>query len=139
MQYLYKLVLLLAKYNNNSIIQNNNYDCFIHSFFFQAEDGIRDYKVTGVQTCALPIYRSSAVMVPISNWDSYVSYDAAADLIAWRHPSENPSAWPGYGQPAVSRDGSVYAIQIGRASCRERVEVAGAADSGEERERNSQK
>src|SRR6266446_8071652 len=26
------------------------------SFFFQAEDGIRDYKVTGVQTCALPIF-----------------------------------------------------------------------------------
>src|ERR1039457_1999073 len=26
------------------------------SNFFQAEDGIRDYKVTGVQTCALPIY-----------------------------------------------------------------------------------
>src|ERR1022692_88515 len=24
-------------------------------YFFQAEDGIRDYKVTGVQTCALPI------------------------------------------------------------------------------------
>src|SRR5256885_10698796 len=36
---------------------------FVHSvlalsvfFFFQAEDGIRDYKVTGVQTCALPIF-----------------------------------------------------------------------------------
>src|SRR5688500_15487079 len=28
--------------------------CFLF-FFFQAEDGIRDYKVTGVQTCALPI------------------------------------------------------------------------------------
>src|SRR5437773_12353374 len=27
-------------------------------FFFQAEDGIRDRDVTGVQTCALPIYRS---------------------------------------------------------------------------------
>src|SRR2546429_1378028 len=26
-------------------------------FFFQAEDGIRDVAVTGVQTCALPIYR----------------------------------------------------------------------------------
>src|SRR2546426_7307688 len=26
-------------------------------FFFQAEDGIRDYKVTGVQTCALPSRR----------------------------------------------------------------------------------
>src|SRR5256884_1605093 len=25
-------------------------------FFFQAEDGIRDVAVTGVQTCALPIY-----------------------------------------------------------------------------------
>src|SRR2546430_11055072 len=27
----------------------------IHLFFFQAEDGIRDLTVTGVQTCALPI------------------------------------------------------------------------------------
>src|SRR5256885_13321520 len=27
-------------------------------FFFQAEDGIRDYKVTGVQTCALPISKA---------------------------------------------------------------------------------
>src|SRR5688500_19833954 len=27
-------------------------------FFFQAEDGIRDYKVTGVQTCALPISKT---------------------------------------------------------------------------------
>src|SRR5256885_5095727 len=31
--------------------------CFF--FFFQAEDGIRDYKVTGVQTCALPILRNA--------------------------------------------------------------------------------
>src|SRR2546426_11645307 len=29
--------------------------CSFFFFFFQAEDGIRDYKVTGVQTCALPI------------------------------------------------------------------------------------
>src|SRR2546427_11501947 len=28
-------------------------------FFFQAEDGIRDLTVTGVQTCALPIWPSS--------------------------------------------------------------------------------
>src|SRR2546426_2194053 len=36
------------------------------AFFFQAEDGIRDYKVTGVQTCALPICmftRSSLVVM----------------------------------------------------------------------------
>ena len=30
------------------------FGCF---FFFQAEDGIRDRDVTGVQTCALPIYK----------------------------------------------------------------------------------
>src|SRR5690348_17585361 len=28
---------------------------FLYVFFFQAEDGIRDGRVTGVQTCALPI------------------------------------------------------------------------------------
>src|SRR6266700_5055313 len=28
---------------------------FVFFFFFQAEDGIRDFHVTGVQTCALPI------------------------------------------------------------------------------------
>src|SRR2546426_5603382 len=31
-------------------------------FFFQAEDGIRDYKVTGVQTCALPISRRAGAV-----------------------------------------------------------------------------
>src|SRR2546427_5336007 len=31
-------------------------------FFFQAEDGIRDLTVTGVQTCALPIYRGERVV-----------------------------------------------------------------------------
>src|SRR5256885_12769048 len=34
------------------------YSMFV--FFFQAEDGIRDYKVTGVQTCALPISAGGA-------------------------------------------------------------------------------
>src|SRR5690606_40348345 len=29
---------------------------FVFFFFFQAEDGIRDFHVTGVQTCALPIF-----------------------------------------------------------------------------------
>src|ERR1022692_1734380 len=34
-------------------------------FFFQAEDGIRDYKVTGVQTCALPIYHVQQLRQPV--------------------------------------------------------------------------
>src|SRR5438034_2571118 len=33
-------------------------------FFFQAEDGIRDHCVTGVQTCALPILSVMPVLVP---------------------------------------------------------------------------
>src|SRR5919201_2710999 len=33
-------------------------------FFFQAEDGIRDYKVTGVQTCALPIWSVNTAIAP---------------------------------------------------------------------------
>src|SRR5437762_6555459 len=33
-------------------------------FFFQAEDGIRDTSVTGVQTCALPIFVGVAVPAP---------------------------------------------------------------------------
>src|SRR5207237_7640446 len=33
--------------------------CLVFFFFFQAEDGIRDSSVTGVQTCALPIFQSA--------------------------------------------------------------------------------
>src|SRR5436305_4136103 len=40
------LTFLLRLYNETA---------FCHFFFFQAEDGIRDADVTGVQTCALPI------------------------------------------------------------------------------------
>ena len=36
-------------------------------FFFQAEDGIRDIGVTGVQTCALPISGSSGVHLHVSS------------------------------------------------------------------------
>src|SRR5207245_7536655 len=34
--------------------------CILFLFFFQAEDGIRDATVTGVQTCALPIWPATA-------------------------------------------------------------------------------
>src|SRR5207245_6853567 len=39
-------------------------------FFFQAEDGIRDATVTGVQTCALPIYQANGQesTVPTVMW-----------------------------------------------------------------------
>src|SRR2546430_3288424 len=40
-----------------NVIDDVYYDDF---FFFQAEDGIRDLTVTGVQTCALPISAANA-------------------------------------------------------------------------------
>src|SRR5438093_10112115 len=59
---------------------NNVYVCFMVwsnftatkcrgfvSFFFQAEDGIRDWSVTGVQTCALPIYPQPSLF-PFNGW-----------------------------------------------------------------------
>src|SRR5256884_4568753 len=36
--------------------ENGDGNCSVVFFFFQAEDGIRDVAVTGVQTCALPIF-----------------------------------------------------------------------------------
>ena len=41
-------------------------------FFFQAEDGIRDYDVTGVQTCALPILQNpvQCQIEPASRWST---------------------------------------------------------------------
>src|SRR5690349_23189707 len=38
---------------------------FFFFFFFQAEDGIRDLYVTGVQTCALPISASCGAWKPV--------------------------------------------------------------------------
>src|ERR1039457_4214705 len=52
-------------------------------FFFQAEDGIRDYKVTGVQTCALPIYqrRSEA---GLGGWDASYIGGHQEEGTAWK-------------------------------------------------------
>src|SRR5690606_18596869 len=51
-------------------------------FFFQAEDGIRDFHVTGVQTCALPISFGHAAFYGSS---AYVAAHAAA---VWGLPPE---------------------------------------------------
>src|SRR5690606_39733172 len=40
-------------------------------FFFQAEDGIRDFHVTGVQTCALPISRDRGRLITLDSvWET---------------------------------------------------------------------
>src|SRR5207253_4381250 len=73
-------------------------------FFFQAEDGIRDGHVTGVQTCALPISRRCRA-----------------------RPTRRPSKCRSWVQR--TKDARQVRREIGRASCRERVEIAGGAGS----------
>src|SRR5438270_11900180 len=53
---------------------------FFFFFFFQAEDGIRDLTVTGVQTCALPI--------------SFVTYFCRRLIPrSWNWPGKGPAPW----------------------------------------------
>src|SRR6266496_2950245 len=51
--------------------------CLLFFFFFQAEDGIRDLYVTGVQTCALPIFFEGKPIDLSKGWG-----DARACLVA---------------------------------------------------------
>src|SRR5699024_11620753 len=63
------------------------YTSYSFFFFFQAEDGIRDRNVTGVQTCALPISVVSASEVP---------YPANAGFLSpYPAPLSSAFAWNG--------------------------------------------
>src|SRR5690348_16974457 len=90
------------------------------TFFFQAEDGIRDGRVTGVQTCALPIFKASKCLlkrVPLPEHDRPAQPDlehAQGERPEHRRLLIGPSAPDLVVIPA---DGG----KIGRASCRERV------------------
>src|SRR5256885_5439533 len=89
--------------------------CFF--FFFQAEDGIRDYKVTGVQTCALPISP-----IPDANDSRMSAIPYEANLTPMR---VGPLSGWGGGRTLGGADGVSKRrrnlSEIGRASCRERV------------------
>src|SRR5438034_4749076 len=98
-------------------------------FFFQAEDGIRDHCVTGVQTCALPIlllaaearfhHHLLAVMRPAFDKRRGCKHDRLACL--------------GFHSSQMLIVKEVAGIQIGRASCRERVWIGEGDDSLEKK------
>src|SRR5437867_6997527 len=93
------------------------YVCFFFFFFFfQAEDGIRDRTVTGVQTCALPILRSSGSPGCSRSWACASCGSPAASPCCGRISRTSL---------AISRRFPASKTsplrQIGRASCRERV------------------
>src|SRR5688500_20239985 len=82
-------------------------------FFFQAEDGIRDYKVTGVQTCALPISIGGSGQ-PMDALTGKIIFTYGGHSRTWGGASWN---WQrGYYNSMLEDFG-----KIGRASCRERV------------------
>src|SRR5262249_56765432 len=80
-------------------------------FFSQAEDGIRDWSVTGVQTCALPI--SELLAAPAAEAVGPDGRVVARD--------------PGGGAPASAEargrggTGACWLVKMGRGSCRGRV------------------
>src|SRR5256884_6999312 len=60
---------------------NDLYKYCYFFFFFQAEDGIRDVAVTGVQTCALPISLKKVALARALSKLGYCSRSQAAELI----------------------------------------------------------
>src|SRR2546428_14162316 len=73
-------------------------------FIFQAEVGIRDLIVTGVQTCALPIL----ILFVVAGALAGVWYFALRENVAEQPVAKRP----------VGSAGSAAVIEIGRASCR---------------------
>src|SRR5262249_56273155 len=64
-------------------------------FFFQAEDGIRDWSVTGVQTCALPISTVDWISYPILD---ITETPSSIETVLIDHPEIAPS---GAGEPSI--------------------------------------
>src|SRR5207249_6402569 len=92
----------------------------LYFFFFQAEDGIRDRNVTGVQTCALPICRPKLPdVLPESVEDVWELWTTKAGLESWWGPEGFTTAVSKL--DLRPRGEFEYAMtEIGRASCRER-------------------
>src|SRR2546429_2285464 len=92
----------------------------VELFFFQAEDGIRDVAVTGVQTCALPILRQAEqrglageVFAPLAE----LAKQQGAEGI---HALDNNTVRQLL-EENIAAEGAASKGKIGRASCRERV------------------
>src|SRR5690606_40525113 len=101
-------------------------------FFFQAEDGIRDFHVTGVQTCALPI--STRALERRGPYRALVCRRLARFFPAltglWQTPGplafqrQVPRVTPSYAE----RTTHAASWKIGRASCRQRADVTRGRD-----------
>src|SRR5260370_32751721 len=103
--------------------RTNSYDSncsrlsFVFFFFFQAEDGIRDSSVTGVQTCALPIFAAehrATTVLKVHARTRILDQDRGRAML--RGETDDLAA-----QFRIFEATPVDMEEIGRASCRERV------------------
>src|SRR5436189_3901841 len=118
---------------NEPLVTTVNFGtCAFAIFFFQAEDGIRDTSVTGVQTCALPISRGRISLRSSGScaiWQQPLTRLASLATLSPQERGEGFSPLPRL-QHALDRHsrpgrGAVAErrVEIGRASCRERGEI----------------
>src|SRR5206468_4423316 len=100
-------------------------------FFFQAEDGIRDLIVTGVQTCALPISNITLLQGDILDLPFLAgAFDSIVSLFVMHHIKNAAAMLAGLDALRKSEAHPLLftsLVQIGRASCRERVSLSGGA------------
>src|SRR5690606_40482164 len=94
-----------------------------------AEDGIRDFHVTGVQTCALPIFHVNGwfgdydkLTMTRTLFERELGLDIDQALPECLFIGDSPNDEPMFRFFPVSVGvANIQALQIGRASCRERV------------------
>src|SRR5438309_11159461 len=100
---------------------------FLYIFFFQAEDGIRDGTVTGVQTCALPIWAPWARLLRVSGTMSDSSYSSTAPNPL--HPGHAPRGLLKENRMGVSAGAGVAQCEhVGCSEKRRRSPVSSATD-----------
>src|SRR5256886_10604603 len=88
--------------------------------FFQAEDGIRDLTVTGVQTCALPISRFQISSLHRNLKSGELGYEDEKFSYVIAAKEEVAKATARIIRHPLIGKGHIK-LEIGRASCRERV------------------
>src|SRR5256886_16801251 len=133
----------------------------VYFFFFQAEDGIRDLTVTGVQTCALPICAPATTTATIANVLPAVNPGANQTITlggsfalstTFDDPGVNDAPWPyaidwGDGSPqttgsTTSQSNPITAAHTYAAAGTDTVRITvtdkdGAAGSGQGTDRKS--
>src|SRR5690606_40361574 len=99
-------------------------------FFSQAEDGIRDFHVTGVQTCALPIYRGYATR-KLGRTDEGIGYYQRALAIAPDYAKAREylgEAWMVKGRPDLAKEQLKVIAGICGQDCEEYRDLRAAID-----------